>query len=323
MQPFAFKYSLIMLGMIFVLSAVSLFIGALDLSLANIWAGDYQQLAILLNSRLPRLLAILCVGAGMSVAGLIMQNLSMNKFVSPTTGSTIASAQFGVLLSLIWFTEVSLVGKTLLAFATSMLGTWVFIYMTQRIKLKDIIMVPLIGMMLGNVISGITTHFAYSYEVMQSLDAVLVGDFSLIVSGQYEIVFLIVPLLVIAYYFANHFNIVGLGEHLSKNLGVNYQLILFLGLSIASMITASVVVTVGAIAYLGLVVPNLVAMFKGDKIQHNFIDVALFGALFVLICDMISRVVIYPYELPMNLISGVIGSGVFLFLMFQRLRGKV
>lgn len=315
------NYSIIMLGLILLLSGLSLFIGALDLSLADMLAGDYQQLGILLDSRLPRLLAIVCVGAGMSVAGLIMQNLSMNKFVSPTTGSTIASAQFGVLLALIWFTEVSLLGKTLLAFGCALLGTWLFIYLTQRIKLKDIVMVPLIGMMLGNVISGITTHFAYSHDVMQSLDAVLVGDFSLIVSGQYEIVFLVLPLLVIAYAFANHFNIVGLGEQLATNLGVSYNKILFLGLSIAAMITASVVVTVGAISYLGLIVPNLVAMFKGDKIQTSFVDIALFGILFVLVCDIISRVVIFPYELPMNLISGVIGSGIFLVLMFKRLQG--
>ncbi len=305
--------------LIAILAGASLFIGALSLSFSDILAGDYQQLDILLNSRLPRLLAIVCVGSGMSIAGLIMQNLCMNKFVSPSTGSTIAFAQLGVLLSLIIFTEASLTEKTLLAFIISILGTWLFIYLTQKIKFKDIIMLPLIGIMLGNIVNGITTHFAYTHDLMQSLDAVFIGDFSLIVSGQYEIVFLVIPLLFIAYFFANHFNIVGLGEHLSKNLGVNYNLILFLGLSIAALITASVVVTVGSISYLGLIVPNLVAMFKGDKIKNNFLDVALFGILFVLICDILSRLIIFPYELPMNLISGVIGSGLFLYLMFQRL----
>ncbi|NLS13204.1 iron chelate uptake ABC transporter family permease subunit [Vibrio sp. SM6] len=304
---------------IVVLGFASLFIGAMDVSLAAILNGDLEQLNVLLVSRLPRLLAILCTGVGMSVAGLLMQNLCMNKFVSPSTSSTIAFAQLGVLLALIWFNDASLLEKTAISFVTSIIGTWVFIYFTQKIQFKDIIMVPLIGIMLGNVIGGITTHFAYVYDVMQSLQGALVGDFSLIIKGRYEVVFLVVPLLVVSYWFANHFNIVGLGESFAKNLGVNYNLVLFGGLSIAALLTASIVVTVGAIAYLGLIVPNIVAMFRGDNIRGCLLDVSLFGALFVLICDMFGRLVIFPYELPVTLIAGVIGSVAFLMLMFKRL----
>ncbi|WP_084631069.1 ABC transporter permease [Ferrimonas senticii] len=314
-----YKYSILMAVAIVVLGTISLFIGAMDVSIAAIMAGDLEQLNVLLISRLPRLMAILCTGVGMSVAGLLMQNLCMNKFVSPTTGSTVAFAQLGVLLSLIWFTDTSLWQKTAIAFVTSILGTWVFIYFTQKIKFKDIIMVPLIGIMLGNVVGGITTHFAYVYDVMQSLQGALVGDFSLIIKGQYEVVFLVVPLLIVSYWFANHFNIVGLGESFAKNLGVNYNLLLFAGLSIAALLTASIVVTVGAVAYLGLIVPNIVAMFRGDNIRGCLLDVSLFGALFVLACDIFGRLVIFPYELPINLIAGVVGSVVFLVLMFKRL----
>ena len=89
-----------------------------------------------------------------------------------------------------------------------------------------------------------------------------------------------------------------MGKDFSQNLGVPYDLVLFMGLTIAAMITASVVVVVGSISYIGLIVPNIVAMFKGDQIRGTLVDTALFGALFVLVCDMIGRVVIYPYELP-------------------------
>ena len=75
--------------------------GVIDLTPGELLAGNFEQLEILLISRLPRLLAILCTGIGMSVAGLIMQQLCSNKFVSPTTGATISSAQFGILLALI------------------------------------------------------------------------------------------------------------------------------------------------------------------------------------------------------------------------------
>ena len=85
-----------------ILSAASLFVGVIELSPASLLSGDFHQLEIFIVSRLPRLLAILCTGAGMSAAGLIMQQLCMNKFVSPTTGATISSAQLGILLALLF-----------------------------------------------------------------------------------------------------------------------------------------------------------------------------------------------------------------------------
>ena len=314
------KITIAMILLVIVLSAISLFVGVMDLT--GILQGDFSQLEIVFISRLPRLLAILCTGIGMSVAGLIMQQLCMNKFISPTTGATISSAQFGVLLSLIMFSGASLMQKTILAFITSILGTWIFVYMIQKIKLKDIIMVPLIGIMFGSVIGAITNYFAYKYEVIQQLQATLVGDFSLIIRGRYEIVFLVIPLVIIAFIYANHFNIVGMGENFSKNLGVNYKVVLFLGLSISALITASIVVTVGTVSYIGLIVPNIVAMFRGDNIKSSLLDIALIGALFVLACDILGRVLIFPYELPIDLISGVIGSALFIILMFKRLSPK-
>ncbi len=312
-----------MIAGILVFSVVSIFIGAYDVSLAGILSGeDSNQLMLMLNSRLPRLLAILCTGMGMSVAGLIMQNLCMNKFVSPTTGATISSAQLGILIALLFFPSASLGVRTVFAFTAAILGTWVFVWFIQQIKLKDIIMVPLIGIMFSSVIGGIVSYLAYENDLTQILSNLLVGDFSLILAGRYEIVYLVVPVIIISFIYANHFNIVGMGEDFSKNLGVNYKLIMFFGLSLAALVTASIVVTVGTISYIGLIVPNIVAMFKGDKIKGSIFDVALFGALFVLVCDIIGRVVIKPYEMPIELIAGVIGSLIFIIMMFKRLSTK-
>lgn len=106
----------------------------------------------------------------------------------------------------------------------------------------------------------------------------------------------------------------------SKNLGVHYNLFFLWVLRIAAMITASVVVVVGSISYIGLIVPNIVAMFKGDRIRGTLIDTALFGAIFVLLCDMIGRSVIRPYELPIELIVGIIGSIIFIVMLLYRLK---
>ncbi len=313
--------SVILFIVLVLLSIISLFIGVIDLS--TIFSGDLEKIEIILISRLPRLFAIICTGFGMSIAGLIMQQICMNKFMSPSTGATIASAQSGILLSMIFFTNATLFQKTSIAFITSIVGTFIFVYFIQKIKFKDAIMVPLVGMMFGNIISGITNYFALKHDLVQSLTSTLVGDFSLIIRGRYEIVFLIIPLVIIAFIYANHFNIVGMGEDFSNNLGINYKSILFFGLSICALITASIVVTVGSISYIGLIVPNIISMFKGDKIRGSILDTGLFGALFVLICDIIGRVIIFPYELPIELIVGVIGSIIFIIIMIRRLNPKM
>ena len=302
------------------LSLCSLFVGVIDLNLAGLFSGNLEQLEIFFLSRLPRLLAILCTGVGMSVAGLIMQQLCMNKFVSPTTGATISSAQLGILVALLFLPNSTLWGRALFAFVAAILGTWIFVWFIQRIQFKDVVMVPLVGIMFGNVVSGITNYLAYQFEMTQALSSWLVGHFSLVVRGRFELVYLAVPLVILAFIFANHFNIVGMGKDFSKNLGVPYNLVLFAGLSIAAMITASVVVVVGSISYIGLIVPNVVAMFKGDRIRGTLVDTALFGAIFVLVCDMVARVVIAPYELPIELIVGIIGSLLFVGLLLYRLR---
>lgn len=300
-------------------SVYSLFVGVLDVKLMTLLQGDIYQWEIFLISRLPRLLAILCTGIGMSVAGLIMQQLCMNKFVSPTTGATISSAQFGILLALVFMPDSTIWSRAIFSAVCAVFGTWVFVWFIQRIPFKDPVMVPLVGIMFGNVIGGITNYIAYKYQMSQAISSWLTGSFSTIIRGRYEIVWLTLPLVILAYIFANHFNIAGMGKDFSGNLGVNYNLVLFLGLTIAAMITASVVVVVGSISYIGLIVPNIVAMFKGDKIRGTLIDTALFGALFVLVCDMVGRMVIMPYELPIELIVGIFGSLLFVVMLIYRL----
>ncbi len=317
-----YMVSILLVIYIIVFSTISLFIGAYNVSISGIIAGDFNQVLVLLATRVPRVLAIICTGVGMSIAGLIMQNLCMNKFVSPTTGATVASAQFGVLMTYILLPYATLFQKTAITFIASLLGTYAFVWFIQKIKFKDVIMVPLIGIMFSTTIGGLTNYFAYEFELTQILQSTFVGSFSSILRGRYEIVYLVFPMIIIAFIYANHFNIVGMGEDFSKNLGVSYNTIMLMGLSIAAIITASVIITVGTISYIGLIVPNIVAMFRGDKIRGSILDVGLIGAAFVLTCDIIGRVIIAPYELPIDLISGIIGSALFIALLFKRLNPK-
>lgn len=317
-----FKSTLILAAVLLVCSGISLLIGAADFGVSDVLNGNWEALEILVLSRLPRLLAILCTGMGMSVAGLIMQQLCMNKFVSPSTGATISSAQLGILFAFLFMPGSTLWVRAGFAFVSAIAGTWIFVAFIQRIQFKDVVMVLLVGIMFGNVIGGITNYLAYKYEMTQALSSWLVGHFSLVMKGRYELVILVVPLVLAAFLFANHFNIVGMGKDFSKNLGVPYNAVLFLGLTIAAMISASIVVVAGSISYIGLIVPNLVTMFKGDKLRGTLADTALFGALFLLVCDMLGRIVIAPYELPIELIVGILGSLIFIGLLWMRLNGK-
>lgn len=278
-----------------------------------------MELKIFFLARIPRLLSILCTGVGMSVAGLIMQQLCMNKFVSPTTGATIQSAEFGIALAMVFFPTMGLGVRTIFAFIMAITGTLLFVFFVQRIKVKDTVLVPLVGIMFGNIIGGITNFIAYQWEITQQLSTYFSGSFSLIIQGNYELVYFVLPLVIIAFLYANHFNIVGMGQDFSKNLGINYRFILILGLCISSVITASIIVVVGQISYIGLIIPNIVALFKGDKLRGTLIDTALFGAIFVLICDMIARTIIKPYEIPIELVVGIIGSIIFIVMLFYKL----
>lgn len=314
------RFTIILFVSLVVLGFFSLFVGVLDVNLVSLFT-DKEALEVFLISRLPRLMAILMAGMGLSVAGLIMQNLCMNKFVSPSTAATIQSSQLGILIAILFFPASTLMERAFFSFAFAMLGTWIFVSFIQRVQMKDIILVPLVGIMFGNIISGITGFISFKFEMTQAMASFTVGHFSTVIRGHYEIVYLVLPVILIAAYFARHFNIVGMGRNFAQNLGVNYRLFLLMGLTLAAMITASVVVVVGTISYIGLIVPNLVTIYKGDNLKNTIVDTALSGALFVLVCDLIGRVIIYPYELPIELIVGCVGSAIFIGLIFYRLNG--
>lgn len=301
-----------------ILSFTSIFIGVSDLSPFDIISLTEEQAEVLFVSRLPRLVSILIAGASMSIAGLIMQQLSKNKFVSPTTAGTLDSARFGVLVSLMLFTAASPLLKMTVSFAFALIGTFIFMKLLEKIKFKDPVFIPLVGLMFGSIIDSMATFFAYKNDLIQNMTSWMQGDFSMIMSGNYELLYVSIPTLVIAYMYANKFTIAGMGEEFSKNLGLNYRQIVNLGLIITALITATVVLSVGVIPFLGLIVPNIVTIYQGDHLKNNLIHTALLGALFVLVCDIIGRVIIYPYEIPINLTVGVIGSGIFIYLLLRR-----
>ncbi len=305
-----------------ILCMSSIFIGVQNISITDIMQWNQGKINIIILTRLPRLISIVVAGVGMSVGGVIMQQISNNKFVSPSTAATVDSAKLGVLVSMLLFSSATLMQKMITAFIFALLGTFVFMKILKSIKMKNVVFIPLVGIMVGNVIGSMTDFFAYKNNLVQSMGTFLQGDFSMIIKGNYELLYLTIPLLILALLYANKFTIIGMGEDISSNLGINYNKVANIGVIIVALISALVVITVGNIPFIGLIVPNIVSIFKGDNLSKNIWDTALFGAIFVLVCDIIGRLVIHPYEVPISLTVGVTGSIIFLYLIFRRNRNE-
>ncbi|CAH8718727.1 ABC transporter permease [Paenibacillus thiaminolyticus] len=297
---------------------ISLFIGVIDIKPWDLFNLNDDKVHTFLVSRVPRLISIILAGVSMSICGLIMQQLSRNKFVSPTTAGTLDSARLGILVSLMLFTTASPLVKMLVAFVFALAGTMLFMKILDRIKFKDTIFIPLVGLMFGNIISSISTFFAYKYDLIQNMSSWLQGDFSMIIKGRYELLYISIPLLVIAYLYANKFTVAGMGEDFSKNLGLNYKRVVNIGLILVALVTCTVVLTVGTIPFLGLIIPNIVSIYRGDNLKNSLSHTALLGAVFVLFCDILGRIIIFPYELSISLTVGVIGSAIFVYMLMRR-----
>ncbi|KAB2656074.1 ABC transporter permease [Brucella tritici] len=308
------------IAVVVVLAVISLFIGVSDVSLGTLFgAGRTDRAAeVLLISRIPRTLAIILAGMSMAVSGMIMQMLTRNRFVEPSTAGTVESASLGILLVILFAPETPVIGKMLVASVTALAGTALFLRILRAIPLRSVLVVPLVGLMLGGVVSAITTFIAYRFDLLQSLNSWTTGDFSGVLRGRYELLWLAFFLTVIAYFAADRFTVAGLGEDFTTNLGLNYRRVVTLGLVIVSMVSASVVVTVGMIPFLGLIVPNVVSMFIGDNMRRAVPWVAVLGAGLVLTCDIVGRLVRFPYEIPIGTMMGVVGSIIFLYLLLRR-----
>ncbi|CAK4073852.1 iron chelate uptake ABC transporter permease subunit VctD [Vibrio sinaloensis] len=297
-----------------VLSVLSLFVGIGQLNVAQLLAGDPQSWDLLFTSRIPRLAAVLLAGAGLSIAGLIMQQISQNRFASPSTSGTIECAMLGYVLSLVLFGN----GNQLwLIFSVSMLGTLAFVQFINRIQFKNAVFVPLVGIIFGNVVQSVATFFAYKYDAIQNLSSWAVANFANLLQGDYELLYVAIPFAIFSLLYATRISAVGLGKDFAVNLGLNYQQVLVVGVLLVSVMSASVVMIVGKLPFLGLIVPNLVSRFYGDNLRRNIPLTALLGALIVLVCDLAGRLIIFPYELPISNIISLLGGAVFIYFILQ------
>lgn len=297
-----------------VVAALSLFVGVSHVTPRAILTGDPATMRILVESRLPRLVAVVLAGSAMSVAGLIMQGLTRNRFVSPSTAGTVEAAALGALVAMVWFGSSSVGLRMVVAVVFALAATAAFLALVQRIRFSDIIVVPLVGIMFGGVIQAVTTYVAFRFDLLQTMNTMVSGNFAVVLRGRYELLYVVGALVVVAYSFANRFTVAGMGRDMAVSLGLRYERTMVTGLALAATVTAVVVVVVGVIPFLGLVVPNIATAVVGDNLRRTLPATAIGGAVFVLCCDIVGRTIRAPYEIPVGTVAGVVGGVMFIVI---------
>lgn len=310
--------AIILTVILLVFSVTSIFVGVADITVADIISFNSDKISLILISRIPRTVALILAGVGMSISGVIMQQMTQNKFVAPTTAGTLEASKMGLLVFLILVPTAGVVLKMLFAFLFTFAASVIFLGIVRRIKHRNVVFVPIVGLMFGGIIGSISTFFAVKLNIVQDTNAWMIGDFSGVLQGRYELIYLSLPAIAITYLYANKFTVIGMGEDFSKNLGLNYKAVMNIGLFCVSLTVSAVVITAGVIPFLGLIVPNVVSMMFGDNLKRTLPYVALTGSIFLLISDIIGRVVVYPYEVPIGVTVSIIGAVIFLILILRQ-----
>lgn len=303
--------------LLLLLAAASITTGAADFAWSQLWHSS-QQIELLLISRLPRTAAIVLTGAALAVAGMVLQIVLKNRFIDPSLIGASQSAALGVLAASLLWPATTLMWKMGFATLATLLGMGLFVLLLRRLPPQQQLMVPLVGIIFGSIIEAATTFIAYQTDSLQLLAVWFSGDFSGVLAGRYELLWLTALLAVLAYVLADRLTIAGLGRDISISLGVNHAQMVWLALMLVSVITAVVVVTVGQIPFIGLVVPNIVSRMAGDRLRQNLPSVALLGANLLLACDVLGRLLNRPYEIPVSTLFGIFGTVVFLYLLFRK-----
>jgi len=270
---------------------------------------------VMVVSRLPRTFAALLAGAGLALAGVVVQMSVQNRLVEPSLVGTPESAMLGLLIVTLIAPGAALMVKMSVAAAAALVGTLVFLWLARHVPRRDPVLLPLVGLIYGGIIGAAVLWLAWTTDLVQYIGVWQSGEFSGVLQGRYELLWVVAIIAGLVWFAADRITMLGLGEDAARSLGLDYRQTLLAGLILVSIIVAVVVVSVGSIPFVGLVVPNIVSRWRGDNLRRNLPLVAWLGATMVLACDIIGRVIRFPYEIPAGTVFAVLGAAVFLWLL--------
>ena len=308
------KPFLIAVAAVFTLSVLSLFTGVYDIR------GQADGWNMFFITRVPRTAALMLTGAAMSMSGLVTQLVTQNRMVEPTTTGTIEWAGLGLIVVYLVFPAPPLVLRMTGAILFSFIGTMIFFFFLRRVKLRSSLIVPIIGMMLGAVISAVSTFIGLAFQMTQNVETWFVGSFAPVQIGRYEYLWLIVIITILIFVYADRLTLAGLGQDVATSLGANYNRIIILGTGLISLTVGIVASVIGNLPFLGLIVPNIVSMYRGDDLRSNLPWVCVLGMGVITLCDILSRTIIMPFEVPVSLILGTLGAVIFVVILLKQRR---
>ncbi|EEI63388.1 ABC transporter permease [Corynebacterium glucuronolyticum] len=292
------------------LLVASLFTGVYDLT------GE-DGVEMFFTTRVPRTVALILAGVVMAMSGLVMQLITQNRFVEPTTTGTTEWAGLGLIGIMIVWPTAPIIVRMIAAVVAATIGTTIFFLFLRRVSLRSSLVVPIVGIMLGAVVGALSTFVALQFDMLQALGVWFAGSFTSVIKGQYEVLWIVTIVLVVVWFIADRLTAAGLGEDVATNLGINYKHVMLTGTLLIAVATGVVTVVVGNLPFIGLIVPNIVSLMLGDNLRKNLPWVALLGIGTVTACDLIGRTIIMPFEIPVSVVLGVVGAAVFIALLVR------
>ncbi len=275
------------------------------------------EYSILMNIRIPRVLLGIAVGGSLSISGLVLQAIYRNPLVEPYTLGISGGAALGVALGIVFGATsfFSIFSLPIYGIIGAFITIVIMYFLSMRRTHLNINSILLTGVMIS-FISSSAIMFLLATTTSQKLQNIIFWTMGSLDQPNKSLIIIVLTASVIGlgvfYYFVRQLNALRLGESHAKHLGVNTSLIIKILFIVASVITGISVATVGVIGFVGLVVPHLLRYLLGNDYRILLISTFLGGAIFLILSDILSRTIISPNELPIGVITGLIGGTIFI-----------
>ena len=272
--------------------------------------------------RLPRVLGCIGAGVGLATAGVILQNVMNNSLASPNTIGVNSSAGLAVMLSMVFFPE-AVGARPVFAFAGALI-TSLLIFALAWGSGASRTTVILAGITVSAFLSAaINLIKILDDEIALNINTFMIGSVAGISMKDISLpLLLICAAFVIACLFSGHLNVLALGDDIAGSLGMNVNAVRFFLLTLSSLLAGAVISYTGLLAFVGLIVPHICRRLFGTDNGVLIPASGLLGASYVLLCDLLGRVIAAPYELPAGIIMSFIGGPFFLFLLLRKRGGR-
>lgn len=330
-----------LLVILIVFFIASIFIGSTQIPFAEGVKALFGQSSktcniIVQNIRLPRIIAAVLAGTALSISGVIMQTMSNNVMASPSTlgvsNAAVLGANIAIIIiggGMIAFNGGNIVISNPyftsgIAFVFALLGTLLVLGLSRIRKFNNATTV-LLGVTFGTFCTGVTTIIQY-FASDTTLATAVYWSFGDLGRANYTddlLIFIVTAISIIFFLiFSYRYNAMLLGEDTSSTLGINLNVFRFISLLLASMLTAVVVSLVGIIGFIGLIIPQVMRKLVGNDHKYLIIGSSLLGSVVLLVSDIVARILLNGFSLPVGAITSILGAPIFILILLLGRRKK-